>query len=144
MKDLHIQLRDPSRQTVRALLTFGDLPREVDGVQSLVNRWLKTFLTPRGSHPWRRTEGTEFYQLVGGNVASLRGSEALVLEAIDDANDQVFAQDRAEPTRPARERLQHAGLLRFVEVPPSGIEFWVTIQPLEGDPQYVVLPYADA
>ena len=140
--DLHIQIVDPSRQTARALFTLGATPLAVEGLQALVNRWLKTFLTPKGSHPWRRTEGTEFYQLIGGNVASLRGTEALVIEAVDDTSDQVMAQDRAEPTRPASERLQHAGLVRFVEVPPASIEFWVSIRSVSGEEAYAVLPYA--
>lgn len=134
--DLHIALRDPSRQRLRALFTLGATPREVQGLQALVNRWLKTFLTPKGSHPWRRDEGTEFYRLIGGSVATLRGCEALVVEAVDDANDQVLAQDRAEPTRPAAERLQHAGLVRFVEVPPSGVEFWVALRSVAGEAAY--------
>lgn len=143
--DIHIQLRDPSQQTVRGLFTFGPSgPIAIEGMQKLVNRWLKVFLTPRGSHPWRRSEGTEFYQLIGGNVESLRGSEALVIEAIDDANEQVVSQDRAEPTRPATERLQSAALLRFVEVPPAGIEFWVEFHALSGDVARIVLPYATA
>lgn len=144
-QDIHIQLRDPSRQTVRGLFTFGPSgPIAVEGMQKLVNRWLKVFLTPRGSHPWRRSEGTEFYQLLGGSVESLRGSEALVIEAIDDANEQVSSQDRAEITRPATERLQSAALLRFVEVPPDGIEFWVELRAVSGDVARLVFPYATA
>lgn len=142
-RDIHIQLRDPSRQSVRALFTFGpNGPQSVEGMTKLVNRWLKTFLTPKNSHPTRPGGGTEFYLLVGGNVESLRGCEALVIEAIDDTNDQVQAQDRLELTRPAEERLQSAALTQFVEIPPDGIEFWVALRAISGDTAALVIPYA--
>lgn len=141
--DLHIELRDPSRQRPRAVFTFGPTgPKAIEGLQKLVNRWFKTFLTPKGSHPVRRTEGTEFYKLIGGSVADLRSTEPYVLEAIEDANDQVFAQDRADLTRPSEERLQSAALSQFVELPPDGIEFWVTLRSLSGDTAQIIMPYS--
>jgi len=142
--DLHIQLRDPSRQRPRAVFTLDpNNAQAVEGLQKLVNRWLKLFLTKKGSHPVRRTEGTIFSNLVGGNIASLRGTEVYIIEAIDDANDQILALDRQNLTAPPEERLGSAALAQFVEVPPAGIEFWVTLRNLSGDTAQVILPYAN-
>lgn len=143
--DLHIQLKDPSRQRPRAVFTLDTTnPQIVEGLQKLINRWLKLFLTKKGSHPVRRTEGTIFSNLVGGNIADLRGTEVYVIEAIEDANDQIFVYDRLNVTAPAEERLGSAALAQFVEIPPSGIEFWVTLRNAAGDSAQVVLPYAYA
>jgi hypothetical protein len=78
-KDLHIRLIDPSAQTARALFTLGDAPVAVEGVQKLASRWLKLFMTPKGSHPTRKEEGTLFPSLISGNVADLASVEGDVM-----------------------------------------------------------------
>jgi hypothetical protein len=141
-RDLHIQLIDPSLQTARALFTLGPAPIDVDGVQKLANRWLKLFMTPKGSHPYRKEEGTLFPSLVSGNVADLASVEGDVLEAIDDATDQLRASDRRAPTRPPNERILTVTLVQFVELPPAGIEFWVELTNVARERLPLLLPYA--
>lgn len=143
-RDLHIQLIDPSAQTARALFTFGTTPLAVSGAQKLANRWLKVFMTRKGSHPTRHDEGTIFPGLVSGNVADLAAAEADILEAVDDATDQVRAQDRLNPTRPANERLISATVTQFVAVSATGVEFWVTLVNAARERIPVLIPYAPA
>ena len=141
-QDLHIQLIDPSAQTARALFTFGTSPVGVEGVQKLANRWLKIFMTRKGSHPVRKDEGTDFPSLVGGNFSDLPALEADVLEAIDDATEQLRTSDRRAPTRPANERILSASLVQFVELHPAGAEFWVELTNVARERLPVLIPYA--
>lgn len=140
--DLHIQLIDPSAQTPSKLFTLGPEPRTVEGPQKLANRWLKLFLTRKGSHPSRREEGTEFVNLIGGNFADLPSVEADVLDAIDDATEQLRTADRAAPYRPANERILSSSLVQFVQLPPSGVEFWVALTNVARERITVLIPYA--
>lgn len=140
-RDLHIQLIDPSSQGYRRLFTFGfDTPIAVTGPQKLANRWLKVFLTPKGSSPIRRDEGSTFPSLFRSN-ADLNGAEAEILEAIDDTSEQIKAADRLSD-RPTNERLLNASLRQFVQVPPSGLEFWVELTNLAREQLLVLIPYA--
>lgn len=141
-QDLHIQLIDPSAQTARSLFTFGPSPRGITGVQKLANRWLKIFMTRKGSHPIRKDEGTEFPNLVSGNFSDLASVEVDVLEAIDEANEQLRASDRRSPTRPANERILAASLVQFVQLPPSGVEFWVELTNVARERIPILIPYA--
>lgn len=141
-KDLYIRLIDPSAQTARALFTLGDAPVAVEGVQKLASRWLKLFMTPKGSHPTRKEEGTLFPSLISGNVADLASVEGDVLEAIDDATEQLRASDRRSPTRPANERVLTVVLAQFVELPPAGVEFWVELTNVARERIPLLLPYA--
>lgn len=141
-QDLYIQVVDPKEQTPRALFTFGLQPSVVEGIRKLVARWLLIFMTPKGSHPLRKTEGTIFPRLLGGNVADLPSVEADILESIEDATDQLRASDRQNSTRPSSERIKTAALVQFVELPPSGVEFWVEITSMSGERMALPIPYA--
>lgn len=142
MLDLHVQLIDPSAQTARALFTFGSSPQLVDGVQKLADRWLKVFMTPKGSHPWRKTEGTTFAQLIGGNLDDLTTVEGEIIEAVNDCNEQLISADRQVAARPPNERLLTAAVVQFVQVPPSGLEFWVEVTNVARERLAVLIPYA--
>jgi hypothetical protein len=141
--DLHFQLIDPTNQRRKAVFTFGFAnPIYVSGPQALVNRWLKVFMTPKGTHPWRHDEGTEFPALIGANFSTFDQLQVDVLDAIEDATAQVKAQDQKVPARRGNERLLSASLLRFVEVSPTEAEFWVEIQNVAGERINVLIPYA--
>lgn len=140
--DLHIQLVDPSEQTFGANFSFGVAnPILVTGFQALVNRWMKIFMTPKGSHPVRRTEGTEFPYLFGSNVVDIPSLEACVSEYLDDASAQVQAVDKASPNLPAEQRLRAATLIQFNAIGPTQIEFWVEITNQAGQRMRVLIPY---
>lgn len=140
--DLHIQLIDPSQQVYGSNFSFGlESPILVTGFQSLINRWMKTFMTPKGSHPVRRQEGTEFPYLIGSNVRDLGSLEATVAEHIDDANQQVVAVDRISPLLTKNQRLRSGALKQFNVVGTSGIEFWVELTNQANERLQVLIPY---
>lgn len=143
VRDLRIQLLDPADQRARSLFTLGYArPSASSGVELLVMRWLKTFMTPKGSNPFRRTEGTKFPQLQRLNVAGLGGVEPDILDAIDDASQQIKAADALATYRPANERLLSVSLTRFVLLPPAGVEFWIELTSLSAERVPVLIPYA--
>ena len=140
--DLHIQLLDPSIQTYGANFSFGlASPIAVTGFQSLINRWMKIFMTPKGTQPLRLQEGTEFPYLIGSNVRDIGSLEATVAEYMDDATDQVQAVDRASPWLTKDQRLRAAALKQFNVVGASGIEFWVELTNQAGQRLQVLIPY---
>ena len=99
---------------------------KVDGFQSLISRWAKTLLTPRGSNPLNPEEGTNFSNLIGANIAKVTtGVRDLVALEIEDANEQVRQQD-TDGFRPDVERLQSGELREFRESA-AGFEVWVLL-----------------
>lgn len=112
--------------------TFGyKAAVKVDGIQGLVNRWAKTFMTPKGSDPLDAEAGTNFARLIGMNISKVSGDlEDVATLAIEDANAQVRTQD-IEGLYPENESLLSAHLLDFV-ASGSGIEMWIEIKNLAG------------
>ena len=105
---------------------------KVKGPQALVNRWVKTLMTPLGSDQLYPSEGTTFSGLVGGNVSGTSVNiEDLVSIAFQEASDQVKAQD-LEGYFPDNERLQSAELMEFEEAV-DGFVVWVLIKNVAGD-----------
>lgn len=105
---------------------------KVRGLQALVNRWVKTLMTPLGSDPMDTEYGTAFGNLIGTNLSSLSTDvRDLVVMSIEDANDQVREQD-LQGYFPDDERLQSADLLDFIEGA-SGFSVWVLIKNVAGD-----------
>lgn len=105
---------------------------KVRGLQYLVNRWIKTFMTPRGSNPLYPEEGTAFGQLVGSNISQVSSDiRDMVIMAVEDANDQVREQD-VIGLFSDDERLQNGELLEFVEAA-DGFEVWVQITNVAGE-----------
>lgn len=111
---------------------------KVKGPQALVNRWVKTLMTPLGSDPLAPSEGTSFGGLIGGNIGSVSVNlQDLISIAFQEANAQVKAQD-IEGYFPDSERLQSAELMDFAEAA-DGIVVWVLIKNVAGDALQVPL-----
>ncbi len=142
--DTHLQLIDPTAQRASSIFTYSfNQPRRVSGLQKLVNRWLKCFFTPRGSHPLRPTEGTDFPYLVGGNnITDVPSLEATVVLYIEDAVDQIKAIDKRSSWLSPDERMLSVSLLKFVQTAPDAIEFWVQVTNASGRRLNVLIPYA--
>lgn len=113
--------------------TFGFAAAlKVQGPQALVNRWAKTYLTPKGSDPLDLTSGTAFASIIGGNTTKLtQDLYDLATISLQDANEQVMAQD-IEGLFPDNESLAMATISNFVETA-DGIELWVEIQTVSGE-----------
>jgi hypothetical protein len=130
--DIHFQPVPEDEVTGKQCFEFGYAAAlKVDGFQSLINRWAKTLMTPRGSDPLDREAGTNFSNMIGGNVSRVTtGIRDLVGAAIEDANEQVRQQD-SEGFRSDTEKLQGAELADFREVQ-AGFEVWVWITNVAG------------
>ena len=142
-KDLHIQLIDPTLQRYGANFTFGFKNAiRVDGLQKLANQWLKLFLTPKGSHPWRRLEGTNFAYLIGSNVDDVDTIQTSVLEYIEDATTQMKAIQARQIALPDTERLFTANLMQFTQISTLSFDIWVNVINVARSSLPVLVPYA--
>lgn len=142
MRDLHIQLIDPSEQYAGSYFTYGKTPRSVEGIQKLANQWLMLFLTPKGSHPWRRLEGTNFPYLLGGNVTDIDTVQTAVLEYIADATTQLRAMQAKQIRLPERERLLSVELLQFTQIDALSFDIWVQVENMAREKLSTLIPYA--
>jgi len=100
---------------------------KVKGLNALVNRWVKTFMTPKGSDMLYPSEGTNFSNLLGSNISQRNGVvDDLILLAVEEANDQVIQQD-FDGLYALEEQLQSATL---IDLKPGidGVDVWVQIQ----------------
>ena len=140
--DLHIHIIDPSEQTFGETMTFDLLsPILVDGLQALVNRWTKTFLTPKGSDPIDLARGTEFPFLIGSNIDETQSLQALLTEYVLDATEQVKASDRRTVGLPNTERLRDATIIQYTQIDPTRSEFWVEVTNAAYQRATTLIPY---
>ena len=127
--DIHFQPVPQDASKGLKVFTFGfTAALKVKGPQALVNRWAKTFMTPLGSDPRDPDAGTEFANMVGGNL-SLRSPEVqdVITVSIDETNEQVREQD-LEGDYDANESLLNARLIGFkLNDQGDGVEIWVEI-----------------
>lgn len=133
--DIHFQPVPSDEVAGLKVFTFGfTASLKVQGLQSLVNRWVKTFMTPKGSDPHDPNSGTDFASLAGSNI--VRNSPDLydvTAISVDETNDQIHEQDIAG-VFPPEESLLTASLQGFVESGDgTGLEVWVKITNLEED-----------
>lgn len=132
--DIHFQpVTPPSAVKGFKVFTFGfKAALKVRGPQALVNRWAKTFMTPKGSDPLDQTAGTNFAEMIGANVTKITEElKDVTILSINDANEQVKKQD-IEGLYSDDSRLLSATLLDFVQTA-DGIELWVEIKTVSGD-----------
>ncbi len=131
--DIHFQPIPQSEVQGYKIFTFGfKAALKVQGPQSLVNRWVKTFMTPKGSDPLYNNAGTNFAEMVGANVTRITEElKDVTILSIADANEQVKKQD-IEGLFSDDSRLMSATLLDFVQTA-DGIELWVEIKTMSGD-----------
>lgn len=133
--DIHFQPVPPDEVHGFKTFEFGyRAALKVKGPQSLVNRWVKTLMTPKGSDPLRASYGTAFGNLPGSNISGKSPDVADVVNmAIQDANEQVMQQDIAG-LYPDNERLLSAELIT-IEISEAGDGFnvWVRINNVAGE-----------
>lgn len=94
--DIHFQPVTPASEAYGyKIFTFGFVNTlGVRGPQALVNRWSKTFMTPKGSDLLHPSYGTEFGNLPGSNISDdFAMLQDIIVMAIEDANDQVRQQE---------------------------------------------------
>lgn len=138
--DIHFQVVPEEEQRAGGrMLSFGYTGTlGVRGPQKLINKWIKCLLTPRGSNPLNRSEGTDFANLIGANMSSVQDVRDLVVLAVGECNDQIFAIDR-RTAPPADERLLSATLSSFQALP-DGFEAHISLKNVEGTVAVFPLP----
>lgn len=126
--DIHIAPVIPNAVTGMRCFTFGyKAAVKVTGFQSLINRWVRTLLTPLGSDYLYPDRGTPLGGLIGNNVSSLSTElQDLVFLSVVETNAQVKQQDRLS-IYPAKSQLYQATISQYIELP-SSIEVWVRIE----------------
>jgi len=137
--DIHIQPVPADEVIGYKVITFGFAAAlKVKGGYALVDRWMKTLMTPKGTDPLYPEEGTLFGSLIGANITSSADLHDVVALAVDDANNQVELQDEAG-NYPDNESLQSAIIEQFVDHP-DGFEVWVIITNQAGESLRLNLP----
>ena len=127
--DIHFQPVAASETYSNKVFTFGFVSSlKVWGLQFLVNRWAKTFMTPVGSDPLHPETGTSFAALIGVNINQNNPDiEDAVVLAIDDTNEQLIEQE-AIGTYATDESLGYAKLTAIAYDPStSSVSIWVEI-----------------
>ena len=105
---------------------------KVRGLLALRNRWLKVFMTPKGSDLLDTEYGTAFGNLPGANITGVTSDlQDLTNEAVLDATEQVKAQD-IEGRFELDEQLLSATMLQYTESE-DGIQLWVEIRNKAGE-----------
>ena len=127
--DIHFQPTPAEDTYGNKVFTFGFVSSlKVWGLQALVNRWAKTFMTPVGSDPLHQEEGTSFAALLGVNINQENPEiEDAVVLAIDDTNEQL-AEQESGGGYPENESLGYAKLTEIAYDPTSSsVSIWVEI-----------------
>jgi hypothetical protein len=131
--DIYIHPLDEKQVYSYKCFGFGFVtPIKVDGFLSLVGRWVRTLLTPKGSDIFDANYGTSLGHLPGSNITDV-GSDIkdIINLAIEDANEQVKAQDLSGMYTTS-EQLQSAIFSDYQYID-KGINVFVTIQNVAGD-----------
>jgi hypothetical protein len=127
--DIHFQPTAVSETYSNKVFTFGFTSAlKVQGLQFLVNRWVKTFMTPVGSDPLSPESGTSFAALIGVNINQNNPDiEDAVVLAVDDTNEQLAEQENIS-SYSAEESLGYAKLaiLRY-DPASSSVNIWIEL-----------------
>ncbi len=143
--DIYIQPVPVDDATGLKVITFGYAGSlKVTGFYALIDRWLKTLMTSKGSDPLDKNYGTRFTYMFGGNVQDDSYLRDTVTLTIADANEQVKVQD-IESFRPDNERLSDAVLLRLeLTTGGDGFEALVKITNKAGEKLSISIPPSTA
>lgn len=140
--DIHYML-DPAAEQVGSggrVYTFRYARAlAVKGPQKLVNRWIKCFLTEKGSDLLNPLYGTGFPALIGSNVSRQQDFTDAVAVAMADCNTQIAAYDNLN-LPPADERLKSAILTSVSPRGDIGYDVYITISNQAGSTTGLIIP----
>jgi hypothetical protein len=128
--DIYFQvLSSIEQQTTFKFVTFG--PSSTIGVQGfpqLINKWLKCFLTTKGSDATNLNYGTVFTSLLGSNVP-LHDARDVAALALQQCNNQIITMQSGDLTLTSTERLASANIIKFLEKPEvPGFELYIELK----------------
>lgn len=140
--DIHFML-DPAAEQIGAggrVYTFlYARALGVKGPQKLVNRWVKCFLTEKGSDLLNPSYGTGFPALLGSNVSRQQDFTDAVAVAMADCNTQITAYDTLN-LPPLDERLSAALLTSVSARSDDGYDVYITIKNQAGSTTGIIIP----
>jgi hypothetical protein len=116
-----------------------DRTLSVRGATKLINIWMKTFLTPKGSDPTNLERGTDFSGLFGANITNVSDVRDVVLLSIDDCNKQIFTMQRTS-LPPDDETLKTAVLTSMDKKAADRIDVYVTISNVKNKEIVILVP----
>lgn len=132
--DIHVQgLPETPEHGYKCMGFVYEAPLKIAGFQSLINRWVKTLMTPLGSDLLNPKYGTDFGNLIGANFdkRDYQLIQDTVNIAVSDANLQVHRQD-SDGFFEAAEQLDSAEVIGY-ESALAGFSVWVRIKNKAGD-----------
>lgn len=140
--DFYFQSKDPDTLEGFKFFTTGfKRTLAVRGPWKLTLRWMRLFMTPKGSDPLRLDYGTDFTKLIGSNIISTQDLRDVILLAIDDCNSQLEQIQRESSIQPdSDEVFKSAVLTKFELVNKDRFDAWVTISNVEGTEIVAPLP----
>lgn len=128
--DLYFQvLSAVEQQTTMKFVTFGTPSTiGVKGFPQLINKWLKCFMTSKGSDPADLNYGTVFPTLIGSNV-SLPDARDISELAVQQCNTQLRTFQANDLTLTPSEKLLSAKTISFTEKPElPGFDLFIEIK----------------
>jgi hypothetical protein len=141
--DLHFDLVDPMMQSLEGNFAIDPRrPTGISGPQKVVNRFMKTFLTTKGSDPLHRNAGTDFPSLLDGNINNPSDVEPDVITYIEDVVEQMREIDQESKWLTADEKIETAVLTQFNATGSNTFEIYITITTVSGARVGVLLPFA--
>jgi hypothetical protein len=145
--DIHYQPVAEDQVSGTKVFTFAyKTSVKVEGLQALVNRWVRVLMTPKSSDPIEPNLGTEFADLIGTNIPKSARTNTMdtVTMAVDDATEQVQEQDRMGGYDET-ESIDSAIIQKFIPTESGdGFQVWVLIKNKAGNNLSVRLSdYAD-
>lgn len=130
--DIHLEgVQDSLRKT--DVLTFGNYekPLAVRGIHKMAARFLKCFLTPKGTDPSDPDYGTTLMASFNASISS-SDLHALATQSVQEVQDKLEEYD-SEYLLDDDERLFSSELKNIiVDEENQGVELWVSIRSVDG------------
>lgn len=139
--DIHVEGVPPDEVVAQRCFTFGNYRRvlAVQGVQKMVNRFARCFMTPVGSDLSDATYGTTLAALFLGNISADDLSN-VAAQAVADSEQKIREYD-SQNGAPDSERLASA-TIDDIQVDPSGagVTVIVTLKNAAGTSVQTAIP----
>lgn len=128
--DTYIEpLRLTTRKNPRDVFGFGfNKAIAVSGLQALINKWAKAFLTEKGSDPTDPEYGGYFATLIGGNITSEEDLRDIVQLTADEASSDLRRYQRANPPATQEDAFESAEVysIRIINLTHVEIVVYIT------------------
>jgi hypothetical protein len=133
-----LPVADQSAQ--RGTFTYGYKKHiGVTGFQKLINKWVKAFLTERGTDLSSRDYGTQFASLIGSNITDRADIQQVAHTAVAKASADINAIQAQYPPDDDPETLHSAQLQSLIFEDNSSVSVYVLLQNQAGKRLQIIL-----